>query len=229
MRAVRMVVGLLFVAAALAFAPPAQAEKAAGERYSGTGTFDGFKGNQDIRSDLPVVIEIGYIHPVQMDIGPLLGDFVAIDTAKGVGVDNCADDYDAKWTVYTDGELFGDYFCNDEQLDAYGIGDNPEFSITNGFCPSEINDRWLMSFGGTLWACYLGSSTFSRWAAAGLETTGGGTTDRNIDVKYTDLEVNRSGNINWLQFRPEQGVLDCCYEYEFVSNEAFNVFLPPLQ
>ncbi len=87
-----------------------------------------------------------------------------------------------------------------------------------------------MSFGGTLWACYLGSSDFSRWAAALLETTPTNQTiDRNIDVKYTDLEVNRSGNSDWILFRPVQGTVDCCYDYEFVSNTAFNVFLPPLQ
>ncbi len=225
----RVLVVVGCVAVVLGVSTVARAEMAAGERFSAPGTFDGVRGNQDIRSDLPTVVGVGYVHPVQMDIGILGGDFVAIGTAKGLGTDDCADDYDAKWTVYTDGEIDGMYFCNDEQLDAYGIGDNPEFSITHGFCPSEILDRWLMSFGGTLWACYVGSSTVSRAAYLGLETTGGSTIDRNIDVKYTDLNVNRSGNLDWILFRPSEGIVHCCYEYAFVSNTAFNTFLPPLQ
>ncbi|MGI8822089.1 MAG: hypothetical protein ACR2JP_02080 [Acidimicrobiia bacterium] len=206
----------------------ALAEFAAGDRFSAPGTFDGFRGNQNIRTDPATVAGIGFVHPVQMDIGVLGGDFVAIGTSNGLGADGCADDYDAKWTVYTDGVDDGEYFCNDEQLDAYGVGANPAFSITHGFCPSEILDRWLMSFGGTLWACYVGSSSVARRAIAGLETTGGSTVDRNIDVKYTNLNVNRSGNTDWILFRPSEGPVGDFYEYEFVSNTKFNTFLPPL-
>ncbi len=207
-------------------------ESAIGERFSAPGTFDGFRGYQDIRSDLPIAIDVTYAHPVQVDTGMLEdADFLGIGTYKGDDVGGCAEDNDAKWSIYTDGIIDGIYFCTTEAMDKFGIGDKPTFEIIYDFCPSTLDDRWLMFFDEVLWACYGGGSSVARNANAGLETCCDGppAVDRNIDVKYRDMEVSRSSQAHWIAMAPSQGLLDCCYEYDFINNRAFNVYLPPLQ
>lgn len=211
------------------FSSSAFAEQAYAGRSFSTADMDGFKGRQGIRTDPATVTGIGYIHPTQMDVGSAGNAFVAIGTAKGVGVDNCANDYDALWTVYVDGIIGGVYFCEDVNVDAYGAGTNPAFNIEYGFCPSVSANRWLLSFGGVLWRCKDSGAVGAVSGKAGLETTGGSNVDRNIDVKYTNLQRNMQGSTSWLNLGPfNESFAAPNYTYQFVSNTAFNVFLAPL-
>jgi hypothetical protein len=204
------------------------AEQEGRYRYRATVDFDAFKGYQGIRTDPATVSGVGYVHASQVDVGAVGGDFVAIGTAKGVGVESCADDYDAKWSIYTDGELGGVYFCNDEKVDAYAAGANPSFSIEYGFCPSTLSNKWLLSMGGTLWSCYGSSSTTASRVSAMLETTGSSTVDRNIDVKFTGLNWSLSGSSSWTSFGTGTVVHSPSYSNSSVSSTAFNVYLAPL-
>lgn len=157
--------------------------------WSYSGTVDRFKGNQHIRTDPATVQGIGYVHPIYMDVGAGGGDFVAIGTAKGVGSDACADDYDAKWTVYSDWQVGGIYHCLDLALDKYSAGANPTFKIIREFCPiGEYAVRWVLYMGGVLYKCVNHAAQGADNVEVGLETTGPGTTDRNIDVSYTNLQ-----------------------------------------
>lgn len=204
-------------------------ETAARAIVHGSADFDGFKGNHSIRTDPPTVTGVGYIHTMQVDTGSAGGDFVAIGTAKGVGVGNCSDDYDADWSLYTDGVTNGVYFCNDESLDAYQKFDNPAFSITWEWCPSASANRWLMTMSGVVWACYQSSASSGAGVAAGLETTGSSNVDRNIDVKYTNLKTNVTGTSTWGNFGSGSIIItDPSYSNSYVTTNAFNVYLAPL-
>jgi hypothetical protein len=94
---------------------------------------DGIKGNQVIKTDPATVDDVGYAHPVQLDVGAPGGDFVAIGTFNGMGTSghaqDCADSYDSKWSVYTDGTIGGAYFCVTESVNAYAAGATPSFRI----------------------------------------------------------------------------------------------------
>jgi len=52
--------------------------------------------------------------------------------------------------------------------------------------------------------------------------------DCNIDVKYTELNINRIGNLTWLDFSANDNIADPNYTVNVVSNTAVNVFLAPL-
>ncbi len=215
----------------LGVATAAQGEYEAGDRESAPGTFDGYRGNQGIRTNPITTPGVAYVHPNQVDFADGPSDFLAVGTYKGEGTSggspDCVDDYDGRWTVYVDGILFGDYFCVSQPSDVLDAGDNPSFSIVYGFCPLALENRWLLSFNGVLWECYEGINPYVRRVVSGLETTNT-TTDYNIDVKYTEMEVNRSGNIDWIPMRPERLSVGCCYEYDDVSLTAFNVYKVPL-
>jgi hypothetical protein len=225
---------LILILVTMLVPTPAMGEFAYRERRMASSSLDGFQGWHNIRTDPATVNGIGYVHIMQMDTGALGGDFIAIGTAKGVGVGNCADDYDAKWTIYTDGISGGVYFCNDESVDKYAAGAIPFFQINWSWCPSASANRWTMYMGtpspGTLWACYSNTSSTSRAAIAGLETTGGSTTDRNIDVKYTNLKTNSVGSSTWNNFNASTAIIgtDPNYSNTYVSATAFNVYLAPL-
>lgn len=222
-----VMLGLSLVALAIA-SPAIAAEQEARRVDHTTQNIDAFKGFQGIRTDPATVSGVGYVHPTQVDVGAYGGDFVAIGTANGLGVDNCANDYDAKWTVYTDGVIGGVYRCDDEKLDAYTTGSNPSFTIQRAWCPSQSATRWLLFFGGTLWRCMSHSATGAIGAAAGLETTGSSTTDRNIDVKYTGLNTSNINSSTWNAFGAGTSIHSPNYSYQYVSTTAFNVYLAPL-
>ncbi|MGB8361544.1 MAG: hypothetical protein WCE80_09105 [Acidimicrobiia bacterium] len=127
-----------------------------------------------------------------------------------------------------DGVIGGVYFCQDLQLDAYGANTNPTFEISYGWCPSQSANRWLLSFGGTLWTCKNLSSSAAVRAIGMIETTGTSTVDRNIDVKYTNLKYRYSGASTWNNFGTATSVVAPSYTYAYVSSTAFNVYLAPL-
>jgi hypothetical protein len=223
------VLAVVCVVVGVGVVSPAAAEQVFRRVDEGSAILDGFRGSQAIRTDPATVAGIGYIHPIQMDTGAPGGDFLAIGTANGWGVDNCADDYDAKWTIYTDGRSGGVYFCNDESLDAYSAGANPSFRISWGWCNSEHANRWQMVMGGLIWACYANTASAGITVGAGLETTGGSLTDRNIDVKYTDMQFSLTGSQTWINFGPSSTYFTApSYTNQYVSATAFNVFLAPL-
>ena len=193
--------------------------------WSYSGTIDKFQGNQRIRTDPATVQGIGYIHPIYMDVGADGGDFVAVGTANGVGVDHCADDYDEKWTVYGDWVIGGIYHCWDFALDKYNAGANPTFKIARELCPigeGEYAYRWVLVFGGTLYRCLSHSATGADSVEAGLETTGPGNVDRNIDVTYTNLKIDGSnaGAPTWYR-----DATDYVNNY---ANAVSDLFLAPL-
>lgn len=195
---------------------------------SSTQNLDAIEGIQRIRTDPATVVGVGYVHPTQADVGAAGGDFVAIGTANGAGVDNCANDYDPEWTIYTDGEIGGVYFCNDHSLDVYAAGSDVSFMIRYTWCASQSSNRWVMTMGGTVWACYSATSSASR-VSAFIETTGS-TTDRNIDVMYTSLEKSRTGTFAWEAFGDQSAnrTVFPLYSYRYVSTGAFDAYLAPM-
>lgn len=218
------------MALSLAGADAANAEFAASITLAGSPIFDGLKGNMGIRTDPATVVGVGYVHITQADTGSTGGDFVAIGTANGLGVSSCANDYDAKWTGYYDRIIGGSYFCDDFSLDAYAAGSNPTFQIYYSFCQAANANRWVMTFNGVQRTCMNAGTTGAQALNIGLETTGGSTTDRNIDVKYTNLKKNLTGSTTWSDLgNPGASlVIDPNYSYQFVSNTAQNFYLAPL-
>lgn len=172
--------------------------------------------SKSVRTNPATVVGIGYVH-----------DFVAIGTANGVGVANCANDYDPNWTIFSDGMIGGVYFCNDHVQDAYGAGASPGFNINYGFCPSASANRWLLNMGGALRACIASGSTTGSRVIAMLETTGGGTTDRNIDVKFKSLQ-HRSAGTGYVDWGTASQVIAPSYKVTQPTGTQVNVFLPPL-
>lgn len=225
-RAATITIAMVVTVAGLA-AAPASAEFAGGEIDHATVNLDGFRGNQGIRTDPATVNGIGYVHPAQLDIGDPNGSFLAIGTAKGVGVDNCANDYDAKWTIYTDGELQGVYFCDDQDVDAYSAGANPGFKIVYGNCLVTGN-AWELHMGNTLWRCISATSHKASRAIAMLETVGTNT-DKNIDVKYTDLENNNDSSGTWHSWGTVDDLFaDPNYTATQPIDTSINAYLAPL-
>ncbi len=216
----------------LAFALLASNAAYAGEQAAGIKeafNLDGLWGRGEIRTDPTTVAGIGYVHPMQLDIGPVLGEFVAIGTAKGVGVLGCADDYDPLWSVYRDGELGGVYHCYDIATDSYGVGGNPLFELRRTACNGA--SRWVLWWNSVVRACLTSSATYASRAIVMLETTGPGTTDRNIDVKYSSLYKNFVASFDWFPFGDcdfSPSFADPNYDLDGTSNYACNVFLPPL-
>ena len=216
---------VLFSVLGLVLAQPVHAsEFACAQRVA---LVDGVKGNQGIRTDPATVNGVGYVHPVQIDTGGAGGDFVAIGTANGAGVDQCANDYDPRWTIYADGETGGIYWCYDYTQDAYTTGANPTFQIYYDFCAPSGPTRWVLTFGGTQRRCVANSGTYGQLANVLLETTGNSTTDRNIDVKYTNVKVNLSGSTTWVDFAGT-GFADPNYSRQVPSGTSVNAYLAPL-
>lgn len=210
---------------------PAQAEFAAAHVVAGSPIYDGLKGVAGIRTDPATVQGIGYVHPVQIDIGAIGNDFVAVGTANGAGVPGtfCADHYDARWDIYVDWEIGGVYQCRDISINAYGIS-TQSFQLTWSFCESANANRWVLTRASTDRWCVNSSSHAGQALNAGLETTGGSTTDRNIDVKYTSVQFSLTGSGSWsnIGFLGGGVVVDLNYTVDSVSTSAFNTYLAPL-
>jgi hypothetical protein len=195
--------------------------------------YDGLRGNMYIRTDEPTVPWATYVHITQADIGSLQGDFVAIGTAKGAGVDSCPDDFDPLWDGYYDGQLGALYFCNEFNPDGWGIGDNPSFRIERANCPSGGFPSWVLTFAGTTRTCISSSSTAAIALPVGLEvvTSPPDTTDRNIDVKYTNLNRNLTNSTTWQSYgTPAASDINCAASYTctIVSSTSSNFYLAPL-
>lgn len=208
----------------------ASAEFAAAYRQGPVGTYEGIKGVQGIRTNPATVVGVGYVHPTQVDTGSPGGNFIAIGTANGAGVDNCADDYDPNWTGYWDGELGGVYFCEDFAPDAWGAGTSVSFQIEYRACPGTSFDRWVLYLAGVKRFCKDMGSTSGSYIAVGIETTGGSTTDRNIDVKYTSLMrrgANQGSFVAW-GAAGTQKLVDPNYSVDIVNDTSINTYLAPL-
>lgn len=209
-------------------APATAGEHAGAWKQRAANDFNGFKGRQALRTNPATVVGVGYVHASQVDVGAGGGDFVAIGTAKGRGVANCADQYSGSWTIYTDGILGGVYFCNDEKKNAYKAKTNPTFSIQYDYCPSASTDRWLLSFGGTLWRCLGTGQTGGHRVTAMLETTGASNVDRNIDVRFNNLRRRHQG-ANWVDFgAPGHHFSNLNYSVANPYNDQVDAFLTPL-
>ncbi|MFA6575294.1 MAG: hypothetical protein WCS84_07715 [Nocardioides sp.] len=167
---------------------------------------------------------------MQVDVGAVGGNFVAIGTAKGAGApgpnSSCVDRYSGTWNVYTDGMAFGTYFCHDEVFNAYTAGDDVPFTINYGDCPGDLGARWRLYMGGNFHQCVnQGSSTGSRVSVM-LETTGTSLVDRNIDVKYTGLEYLIG---SWVDLENANlSPVDNFYTVTAPANGKVNAFLTPL-
>ena len=233
----RWLMAVTAVAVTLSLSMPGRASAVVGNEFAFSykletvAIYDGLRGNQNIRTDPATVANIAYVHQTQVDLGDSTGDYVAIGTYNGLGPGACADSYNASWSVYSDGVIGGLYFCNTEQVNAYASGANPSFKVFYGVC--QLITRWGMVMGGVIWECRTSAYTAGDRVSAGLETLSdpANFTDRNIDVKYTNMEmslINMSGYIDF------GGGVACCsykdnfYSYSFVSNRAFNVYLAPL-
>jgi len=225
----------LLAAASLALAPSALAnEYSAAYRVAASASIDGVKGNQGIRTDPPTVAGIGFVHAAWIDTGGPSGDFVSIGTSNGAGAQGspgqstCADDYDPRWTIYADGQTGGLYWCTSYTQDAYTTGVNPTFQIYYDFCSPSGPNAWVLTFAGTQRKCATNSGSGGSRASVGLETAGGSTVDRNIDVKYTNLQVNLTGSTTWINFSQSGVHVDPSYSLTVVSATAVNAYLAPL-
>ncbi len=208
---------------------PVHGEFAAGIKAAGD--YDGLSTYQEIRTDPATVSGIGYVHPVQVDVGAAGGDFVAIGTAKGVGVANCANDYDAKWTVYMDWVLGGVYNCYDIALDVYGVGGKPHLKIQYQTCTSTGASRWVLTWASVQRACLVSGATNASRVIVALETTGGSTVDRNIDVKYTAIQYKKRSGGSWYAFGTctlSPSFAEPNYSISAPSSTACNTYLAPL-
>lgn len=227
-----MAAGLLLLALLELPAVALANESAVGQRNWGSAGFDGFKGNQGIRTDPATVTGVGYVHPVQMDIGSAGAASLAVGTYNGMGTSghaqDCTNSYNVFWSVYVDGEIAGTYFCETIQADAYLAGSSPTFKIEYGFCPSESANRWLLYFGGSLRRCKSSGATGATIIGAALETAGSSTVDRNIDVRYKNLEFNLVGFTPWASADIQGHFESPNYSFTYVSATAFDVFLAPL-
>lgn len=189
----------------------------------------GFRGEHNIRTDPATVNGVGYVHAMQLGFDPS-DDFLAIGTAKGVGAGGggCPDRYGDRWEIYTDGMKNGLYFCNEESLNAYTAGNIPPFSIYPAVCPNGLNG-WNLNMGGTTWSCKTqggGIDTTGDIVAGTLETTGASNVDRNIDVRYRDMEFRSFGT--WKDFGVGVNVAQPNYQVGNITSQRFDVFLPPL-
>lgn len=222
-------IALVFV---LVSAPSTLAAEQAGSYASAgaTSTFDGFRGNMGIRTDPATVSGVGYVHAAQIDVGAAGGDFVAIGTSNGLGVSGtaCANDYDPRWTIYVDWVLGGVYGCADSALDVYGSGANPSFHLSWSWCSALNRSTWVLLFDGVQRRCLTSANSVGSRVIAMLETTGVSTTDRNIDVRYTNLNKNYGSGTTWFAYGTGIQVVAPNYTYQHVSSTAFNVYLAPL-
>lgn len=232
----RYLLSALVVVASLSLSavPATLATEQAGAIRAITNGIDGLKGVQGIRTDPATVNGVGYVHPTQIDTGPLSGDFVAIGTANGLGAPgdpgqpSCADDYDPKWTIYADGETGGLYWCHDYTQDAYTTGATPSFQIYYDFCSPSGPAAWVLTFSAVQRRCVQDGTTQGSAASVALETTGSSLIDRNIDVMYTGLRINTSGSTTWQTFSPNNTVAAPDYTVQIVSTTAVNAYLAPL-
>ncbi|GAB3769435.1 hypothetical protein FB382_002466 [Nocardioides ginsengisegetis] len=190
------------------------------------GTFDAYRGSNNIRTDPAYALTYGYAHPNQLIWNN--GDFVAVGTYKSAGVPNtgCSDDYDNLWNIYTDGSTNGQYFCQLENSDAIAAGNIPPFQIEYGTCAAGGNG-WRLSMQGLTYNCYSNAHGNAYTAASGLETTNGLTTDKNLDVRFLDMQVRVSGS--WVDFGTGYNiVLDPNYTVTSNSSTRFDTYLAPL-
>jgi hypothetical protein len=209
-------------------ASPVSGEQTFGYKQDTQASFDGLRGNQGIRTDPATVQGVGFVHTAQLDVGAVGGDFVAIGTANGLGTSFCEDDYDPRWTVFHDRVIGAVYACVDHTLDTYTTGDNPSFEILYKFCVAAQANRWVLTLGGVQRTCISSASTGGTRMIGMLETTGGSATDRNIDVKWTNMNRNTVGFSTWTAFGTPSSFVAPSYSYQFVSTTAFNTYLAPL-
>jgi hypothetical protein len=197
----------------------------------GSPVFDGLMGNIGQRTDPATVVGIGYVHATQADVGALGGDFVAIGTANGVGVPGtgCANDYDAKWSGYYDGQVGGTYFCEDFEPDAFAVGSYPTFSIEYKTCPLGGGTKWVLFLYGATRGCVSTGTSAAFWVVTMLETTGAGTVDRNIDVNFINLKWSLTGQATWVNYGNVATQIAPNYSYTYVSATSHNIFLAPYE
>lgn len=219
---------LLTLTLFVAFASSAAAvnEFSVGVRSSSGADLVGLRGNQGIRTNPGTVNGVVYVHPTQMDVGSVGASFVAVGTANGAGVDNCANDYDPHWTGYYDGEIAGVYFCFDFGQDNWTTGDSPHFRIERD-CQLGPNVRWGLYFAGSQRACIDSGASGASRAIVGIEVGSNNGADRNVDAKYTSLDRRWSGG-SWVAYDNTSSIVDPNYSFSRVSNTAVNTYLAPL-
>lgn len=200
-------------------------------RVRSTADLDGLRGNQGIRTSPATVNGVGYNHITQMDVGSPGASFIAIGTYNGFGTSghaaDCPNDYDSGWSGYYDGELAGVYFCYKFGDDNWGVGDAPAFRIERD-CQLGPNVRWGVYFAGSQRSCLDSGASGATRAIAGIETQNSDSNDRNIDAKYTSVDVHFTGGSSWSSFSRNQAVVDPNYSLSDVSSTAFNTYLAPL-
>jgi hypothetical protein len=167
-----------------------------------------------------------------MDVGSPGASFVGVGTYNGKGSSapggqNCANDYDSKWSGYYDGEIAGTYFCQKFGDDNWGVGDSPVFRIERD-CNLGGNTLWGLYFAGSQRACIDSGASGATLVDVGIEAQQSGTTDRNIDVKYTSLDVNFTGGGAWSNFNRNDLIVDDNYSLADPSSTAINTYLAPL-
>lgn len=195
--------------------------------------YDGLRGNMNIRTDPATDPDVTYAHITQMDLGSPEGTFIAIGTYNGAAVphpnSNCTASLNPLWSGYYDGEIGGAYFCEKFASNQFGIGSNPTFQML--WDPVVCGGQWVLTFNGITRACLATAASSSDWLVVGLETRSlpDDPTDRNIDVKYTNLKRNQTNGTQWLDLgTPILQKIDPNYTGSHPSTTAYNLYLAPL-
>jgi hypothetical protein len=193
--------------------------------------YDGLRGNMNIRTDPATDPDVTYAHPTQVDVGSSGGDFIAIGTYNGAPFGNCSGSPNPLWSGYYDGIIGGNYICGTFDSNAYGIGANPSFKIYYEAGTLCGGNRWILSLNGITRACLVTGNSSGQGLQLGLETASlpPDPTDRNIDVKYTNLNRNQTNGTDWRVLgQPQLQNISCCYNASVVSDTAYNFYLAPL-
>lgn len=156
-----------------------------------TSSYSGVRSEQDFES-ATVPTGTAIVHPMQVAMDN--GDFLGWGTARGVGVDNCADDYTAHWKVYIDGYKFGDYFCIQDFGEIAGTATNQLFTLRYGDCNGTNKYRAFLN--GVRLSCQAINGSVADHLAAGSEVIGT-TGQLHADIHYDDLSRYYAVTDNW--------------------------------
>jgi len=78
-------------------------------------------------------------------------------------------------------------------------------------------------------ACIVSGALDATKAVGMLETTGGSSVDRNIDVKFKNVERQSVGSMTWHDFgTPNITPIDPSYSFDLVSSTEFRIPTPRL-
>ena len=171
---------------------PSHAMGNPGASYSQYQVFNaGVRSEQDFES-ASVPIGTAVVHPMQ--ILSITGDFIGWGTARGVGVDDCPDDYSLGWQIYIDGYKFGVYFCRQQYGSVAGAAQDELFTLRYGDCNGT--DKWRAFHNGVRKTCQAIDDDSAFYLAVGSEIIGTSSI-LHADIHFDDLSRYNPTNDFW--------------------------------